>query len=101
MVLAQYREGGEKSAGKDSSLNQLLRELRQTLEGWLKSINEKIEDEDVTGFKARFLEILRSILEWMREKIDAWLEASENDVREKGGPFREIHWRPTASSGLG
>jgi hypothetical protein len=80
---------------------QLLKDLKQTVDGWLKSINEEIEDEDVTRFKVRFLEILRSFLEWVKEKIDSWLEASEKDMREKGGPFREIHQRRSASSGLG
>ena len=101
IVLTQYREGGEKGGGKDSIVMQLLKELKQTVDGWLKSINEEIEDEDVTRFKVRFLEILRSFLEWVKEKIDSWLEASEKDMREKGGPFREIHQRRSASSGLG
>jgi hypothetical protein len=101
IVRTQYREGGEKRGGKDSSTSQLLRELKQTVDGWLKSINEEIEDEDVTRFKVRFLEILRSILEWLREKIDSWLEDSEKDVMEKGGTLREIHQRRTGSSGLG
>lgn len=101
IVLTQNREGGEKREGKDSTLVDLLKELKQTVDGWLKSINEEIEREDVTRFKVRFLEILRSILEWLKEKIDSWLEAAESDMREKGGPFREIHQRRSASSGLG
>ena len=101
IVLTQYREGGEKGGGKDSIVMQLLKELKQTVDGWLKSIKEEIEDEGVTRFKVRFLEILRSILEWVKEKIDSWLETSERDMREKGGPFREIHQRRSASSGLG
>jgi hypothetical protein len=101
VVLTQDREGGEKKGEKDTVLIDLLRQLKQTVDGWLKSINEKIEDEDVTRFKVRFLEILRSFLEWVKEKIDSWLEASEKDMREKGGPFREIHQRRRASSGLG
>jgi hypothetical protein len=100
IVLTQYREGGEKGGGKDSIVMQLLKDLKQTVDGWLKSINEEIEDEDVTRFKVRFLEILRSFLEWVKEKIDSWLEASEKDMREKGGPFREIHQRRSAPSGL-
>jgi len=101
IVLTQYREGGEKKGEKDTYLIDLLKELKQTVDGWLKSINEEIEDEDVTRFKVRFLEILRTFLEWVKEKIDSWLEASEKDMREKGGPFREIHQRRSASSGLG
>jgi hypothetical protein len=102
IVLTQYREGGEKKGGKDTYLIDLLKQLKQIVDSWLKSINDEIESEDVTRFKVRFLEILRSVLEWIKDKIDSWLEASEKDVREKGGPFREIHHqRLTASSGLG
>jgi hypothetical protein len=101
IVLTQYRDRGEKGAEKDSFVTQLLKELKQIVDGWLKTINEEIENEDVTRFKVRFLEILRSILEWLKEKIDSWLEASEKDMREKGGPYREIHQRLRASSRLG
>lgn len=97
IVLAQSREGGE----KDTFMIDLLRQLKQIVDGWLKSINEEIEDEDVTRFKVRFLEILRSILEWVKGKIDSWLETSERDMREKGGPLREIHQKRSAASGLG
>jgi hypothetical protein len=101
IILTQYREGGEKKGEQDTFMIDLLRQLKQILDGWLKSINEEIEDEDVTRFKVRFLEILRSILEWVKEKIDSWLETSEKDMREKGGPLREIHQKLSASSGLG
>jgi hypothetical protein len=101
IVLTQQREGGEKGAGKDTFLIDLLKELKQIVDGWLKSINEEIEDEDVTRFKVRFLEILRSILEWVKGKIDSWLETSEKEVRERGGPLREIHRKLSASSGIG
>jgi hypothetical protein len=101
IVPTQYKGGGEKGEGKDSVMTELLKELKQKVDGWLKSINEEIEEEDVTRFKVRFLEILRSILEWVKEKIDSWLETSERDMREKGGPLREIHQKLSASSGLG
>ena len=101
IVLTQYRERGERGTEKDSIGTQVLKELKQIVDGWLKSINEEIENEDVTRFKVRFLEILRSMLEWLKEKIDSWLESSEKDMREKGGPFREIHQRLRAASGLG
>ena len=101
IVLTQYKEGEEKGGGKDTFTIDLLRQLKQIVDGWLKSINEKIENEDVTRFKVRFLEILRSVLEWLKDKIDSWLETSEKDMREKGGPLREIHQRLRASSGLG
>jgi hypothetical protein len=101
IVLVQNREGAEKKGGKDTFLIDLLRQLKQTVDGWLKSINDEIEKEDVTRFKVRFLEILRSILEWVKEKIDSWLEASEEDITEKGGPFRQIRERPSTRLGLG
>ncbi|OGP91691.1 MAG: hypothetical protein A2157_04190 [Deltaproteobacteria bacterium RBG_16_47_11] len=97
IVLMQSREGGE----KDTFMIDLLRQLKQIVDGWLKSINDQIENEDVTRFKVRFLEILRSMLEWVKEKIDSWLETSQKDMREKGGPLREIHQKRSASSGLG
>ena len=101
IVLTQDRERGEKGTEKDPIEAQLLKELKLIIDGWLKYINEEIENEDVTRFKVRFLEILRSVLEWVKEKIDSWLETSEKDMREKGGPFREIHQRLRESSGLG
>ena len=101
IVQAQYKEGGAKREGKDTFMIDLLRQLKQTVDDWLKSINEEIEHEDVTRFKVRFLEILRSILEWVKEKIDLWLETSEQDTREKGGPLREIHQKRSACSGIG
>ena len=101
IVLTQNKEGEEKGGGKDTFTIDLLRQLKQIVDGWLKSINEKIENEDVTRFKVRFLEILRSVLEWLKDKIDSWLETSEKDMREKGGPLREIHQRLRESSGLG
>jgi len=100
-VLTQYRQGEDKKGGEDTFLIDLLRELKQIVDGWLKSINDKIEKEDVTRFKVRFLEILRSVLEWIKEKIDSWLETSERDMKEKAGPLREIHQRLSMSSGLG
>jgi hypothetical protein len=103
-VLIQYREGGEKRGEKDSHGIQLLKELRQIVDGWLKSINEEIDREDVTRFKVRFLEILRSILEWVKEKLDSWVESLDEDVpgkREKSGPFREIRKRHVTFSGIG
>ncbi len=101
VVLTQGKEEGEKRGEKDTFTIDLLKQLKQIIDGWLKSINEEIENEDVTRFKVRFLEILRSVLEWLKEKIDSWLENSEKDMREKGGPLREIYQRRRASSGLG
>ena len=101
IVLAQDREGGEKKGEKDTFTIDLLKQLKQIVDGWLKSINEEIENEEVTRFKVRFLDILRSVLEWVKEKIDSWLETSEKGMREKGGPLREVYQRRRGSLGLG
>jgi len=69
------------------------------VDDWLKSINEEIEKEDVTRFKVRFLEILRSILEWVKAEIDSWLETSEKDMRQKEGSLREVRHRVDPFSG--
>jgi hypothetical protein len=53
--------------------------LREKLDEWLKSINDRIESEDVSRLEVRFLEILRSILGWVREKIDAKIASSEKE----------------------
>jgi hypothetical protein len=84
-------QGGEREEG-DSHGNQLLRRVQEILDGWLKSLNERIENEDVTRLEVRFLEILRSILEWVKEKVDASLESSQEQRREKKqrGLFRDI-----------
>jgi hypothetical protein len=70
-------EDKEEKGQEDSHVVLLLKNVREALDGWLKSINERIESEDVTKIEVRFLEILRSILEWIREKIDAKIESSE------------------------
>ena len=83
MVRTQYGEKGEKKGGTDSNIVLILKEFKETVEGWLKSLNERIEREDITRFEVRFLEILRSILEWVKEKIDSWIESSEDQVPGK------------------
>jgi len=88
IFLIQYKEGGEKKGGTDSHLIQLLKELKGTVDGWLKSLNERIEREDVTRLEVRFLEILRSILEWVKEKIDSHIESSEQEMAEQ----KERRW---------
>ncbi len=104
IAVTQNREGGEKRGEKDTHMVQILKELKQMVDEWLKSINEEIESEDVTRFKVRFLEILRSILEWVKEKLESWLESSGEDLPEKidkGGSFQQIHQRQTSFSGIG
>jgi hypothetical protein len=61
---------GEGKGERDSHYIELMKQLRTKVDGWLKDLNDRIESGDVTRFEIRFLEILRSVLEWLREKID-------------------------------
>jgi hypothetical protein len=91
IILIQNEEKKEET---DPHMLQILKEIQRKLDEWLKSLNERIEREDVTRFEVRFLEILRNILEWIKEKIDAKIESSEKGTpikKEKKGIFREIH----------
>jgi len=83
-------EGGERSGilfaqdeGKEEQTDPhfilVLKRLREKLDEWLKSINDQIESENITRLEVRFLEILRSMLGWVREKIDAKIESSEKE----------------------
>jgi hypothetical protein len=63
----------------DPHLILILKRLREKLDEWLKSINDRIESEDVSRLEVRFLEILRSILGWVREKVDAKIESYEKE----------------------
>ena len=63
---------------QESHYIQLLKQLKIKVDGWLKSLNERIEREDVTRIEVRFLEILRNILEWINEKIDSQIESPKN-----------------------
>jgi hypothetical protein len=80
----------EEKEQKDSNRVVILKRIQEALDGWLKSINERIESEDVTKIEVRFLEILRSILEWIKEKIDAKIESSPPQKRQTEWlwPFR-------------
>jgi hypothetical protein len=81
IVYAQTIEG-EGKGEQDSHYIQLMRQLRTKVDGWLKDLNNRIESGDVTRFEVRFLEILRSILEWLREKIDAQIGPEEKRTRD-------------------
>jgi len=86
----------EKEGKGDTYSIALLKQIREKVEAWLKSLNEKIEREDITRFEVRFYEFLRNILEWVKEKIDAKIGSSEEqrpEKREKGGLFRETRQR--------
>jgi len=69
----------EKKEQTDPHFILILKRLREKLDEWLKSIDDRIESENITRLEVRFLEILRSILEWVREKVDAKIESSEKE----------------------
>ena len=79
IVYAQVMEKEGEREKADSYEISLLKQLKVKVDGWLKSLNERIEREDITRFEVRFLEISRNILEWVKEKIDAKLESSETE----------------------
>jgi len=93
IVLTQ----GTETEGKgDTYFIAFLKQMSEKLETWLKSLNEKIEREDITRFKVRFYEFLRNILESVKEKIDAKIESSEGQrpqKKDKEGLFRETRQR--------
>ena len=86
--LVPIQEDKEKGEA-DPHMLQILKEIQKKLDGWLKSLNEKIEGEDVSRFKVRFLEILRNILEWVKEKVDAKIESYEKGT-PKTKPKRDL-----------
>ena len=88
ILLVQEEEKKEQA---DPHMIQVLKEIQRKLDEWLKSLNERIESEDVTRFEVRFLEILRNILEWIKEKVDAKIESSELEkpIKKEKGMFRE------------
>ncbi len=81
----------EKKEQADPHMIQILKEIQKKLDEWLKSLNERIESEDVTRLEVRFLEILRNILEWIKEKVDAKIESSDKEkpIKKERGMFRE------------
>jgi len=94
--LIIFIQDEEKKGETDPHMLQILKEIQKKLDEWLKSLNDRIESEDVTRFEVRFLEILRNILEWIKEKVDAKIESFESEKpkgREKKGIFQEIHQR--------
>ena len=106
--LAAYRVVPVQNEGQkeesDPHMLQLLKEIQKKLDGWLKSLNEKIESEDVSRFKVRFLEILRNILEWVKEKVDAKIESYEKEKPQKGqgkGQFQETYQEMLPLSKIG
>ena len=66
-----FAQGEGKEEQTDPHLVLILKRSREKLDEWIESINDRIEREDVTRLEVRFLEVLRSILGWVREKVDA------------------------------
>jgi hypothetical protein len=89
IVLIQDEETKREA---DPHMLQVLREIQKKLDDWLTSLNERIESEDVTRFEVRFLEVLRNILEWIKEKVDAKIESYEMEKpRGNRTIFQETH----------
>jgi len=95
----------EKEKGDaDPHLLQILKEIQKKLDGWLRKLNDRIEREDVTRFGVRFLEIIRNILEWVKEKVDAKIESYEKEKpikKERKGTFRETNQKVLCFSNIG
>ncbi len=92
-IILTQDEKEEKKGETDPHLILILKEVQKKLDEWLKSLNERIESEDITRFEVRFLEILRNILEWIKEKVEAKIESSEKEKsikKERRGISREI-----------
>ena len=82
-ILLIQEEKEERREATDPHLILILKRLREKLDEWLKWLNERIESEDAARLEVRFLEILRNILEWVRDKANAKIESSEKQGPEK------------------
>jgi len=94
----------EEKGEADPHMIELWKAIQRTLDKWLRSVNEKIESEDISRFKVRFLEIWRNILEWVKEKVDAKIESYEKEKPKKEpgkGLFQETHQKILPFSKLG
>jgi hypothetical protein len=91
-ILLTQDEG--KKEQTDPHLILVLKRLREKLDEWIKSLNDRIESEDISRLEVRFLEVLRSILEWVREEVDAKIESSEKEkpkeTHQRVFPFFEV-----------
>jgi hypothetical protein len=88
VLLAQDMERKGKEGSEETYYITLLKQTREKVDAWLKSLNEKIEREDIAHFEVRFYEILRDLLEWVREKIYAKIESSEGQKLKQTGRER-------------
>ncbi len=82
--ISEEREEG------DSVEYQLSKKIQEQLNEWLKSINERIDNEDVSRLEVRFLEVLRNVLEWIKEKVDKKVESYKGKGSGKKSPVKEI-----------
>ena len=101
--VVPIQDEGEKGE-TDPHMIQILKAVQKKLDEWLKSLNERIESEDVSRFEVRFLEILRNILEWVKEKVDAKIESSEKEKPKKEpkrGLFQETYQESLPFSKMG
>ena len=94
--LTQGTEKEEKREENDPYWLQTLVQFQEQLNVWLKSLNDRIESKDVSRIEVRFLEVLRNILEWIKEKVDAKIESS----RGKGPPRKRGLFQETRSRGF-
>ncbi len=83
----------EKREESDPYWLQLLVQIQQQLDEWLKSLNDRIESKDVSKIEVRFLEVLRNMLEWAKEKVDAKIESSKGKGPRKKDLFRDTRNR--------
>ena len=82
-ILLIQEEKEERREATDPHLILILKRLREKLDEWLKWLNERIESEDAARLEVRFLEILKNILEWARDKVNAKIESYEKQGSEK------------------
>jgi len=78
-----FSKDERKEEQTDPHLILVLKRLREKLDEWIKSLNDRIENEDITRLEVRFLEILRSILGWVREKVDGKIESFEREKHKE------------------
>jgi hypothetical protein len=96
-VLTQSAEKDEKREGTDPYWLQTLIQIQEQIDEWLKSLNERIESKDVSRIEVRFLEVLRNLLEWVKEKVDAKIDSSRGKgAPKKKGIFQETRNREVA-----
>ena len=85
MMMTQTMEKDE----TEPQWTRFFKEIQEVLDGWLKSINERIERQDVSKIEVRFLEVLRNILEWVKEKVDAKVDSLKEKAPKKKDISRE------------